>query len=143
MLKVSLCYLYNIYISTRSDWLWVPYILNYFEPELFWQDGPFIKNISSVETRKNVIYSKLGNNPFKYLEKPEKLTVTYSQTKWILKIRIIEFCVQVENSFIRYLIWVRVLYEYESNVNPNTWIQKNLQNFNRFRENFLKNSKLY
>jgi len=33
----------------------------------FYRDGPFIKNVSFVETRKNVIYSKLVNNPFNVL----------------------------------------------------------------------------
>ena len=66
VLKVSPCYIYNIYNSTRSDWLWAPYFLNYFELELFDRDGTFIKNVSFVETRKNVVYLKLVNNPFKY-----------------------------------------------------------------------------
>jgi len=69
VLKVSLCYIYiidNIYNSTRSDWLWSPCFLNYFESELFCRDGPFLKNVSFVETLKICyIYSKLVNNPFK------------------------------------------------------------------------------
>ena len=39
---------------------------NCFESALYYRDGPFIKNVSFVETRKNVIYSKLVNNPFNY-----------------------------------------------------------------------------
>ena len=66
VLKVSLtkyCYIHCIY---NTDWLWAPYFLNYFESELFYRDGPFIKNISSAETRQNFyIYSKLVNNRFK------------------------------------------------------------------------------
>ena len=57
-------YTYNIFNSTRSDWLWAPYCRNYFESELFYRDGPFTKNVSFVGARKNVIYSKLVNNPF-------------------------------------------------------------------------------
>ena len=48
--------LYSLYInSTRSDWLCAPSFLNYFESELFYQDEPFIKNVSLVETQKKVI----------------------------------------------------------------------------------------
>ena len=54
-----------VYNSTRSDWLWAPYFLNYFKSELFYRDGPFTKNVSFVGARKNVIFSKLVNNPFK------------------------------------------------------------------------------
>ena len=41
------------------------YFLNYFYSELFYRVGIFIKIVSFVETQKNVIYSKLLNNPFK------------------------------------------------------------------------------
>ena len=44
--------MYYIYNSTQSDWLWAPYFLNYFESDLFYRDGPFIKNVSFVETQK-------------------------------------------------------------------------------------------
>ena len=65
VLKVSPCYIYNIYNSTRSDWLWAPYFLNYFESELFYRYGPFIKHVLLLRHEKNVIYSKMVNNPFK------------------------------------------------------------------------------
>jgi len=56
--------MYIIYI-TVLDWTdLIPYFLNYFESELLCRDGSFIKNVF-VETRKNVGYSKLLNNPFK------------------------------------------------------------------------------
>ena len=61
----SVLYIYNVYISTRSDVLGALYFLDYFESELFYRVRPFIKNVSFVETQKNVIYSKLVNNPFK------------------------------------------------------------------------------
>ena len=62
----SVLYIYSIYNSTWSVWLWAPYFLNYFESELFYRD-PFMKNVSFVKTRKNDIYSKLVNNLFKLL----------------------------------------------------------------------------
>ena len=46
VLKVSPCCIYNMYNSTRLDWLWASYFLNYFEAVFFHRDGPFIKNIS-------------------------------------------------------------------------------------------------
>ena len=64
MFKVSpteYCYIYHIYIG-RTDF--EHHFLNYFESELFYRDGPFLKNVVFVETRK-LIYSKLVNNPFK------------------------------------------------------------------------------
>ena len=48
VLKVSPCYIN----STRSDWLWAPYFLNYFESELFYRDGPITKSVSFVGARK-------------------------------------------------------------------------------------------
>ena len=33
-------------------------------PFLFYRDGPFIKNVSFVDTQKNVIYSKFVNHTF-------------------------------------------------------------------------------
>ena len=65
MLKVSpTAYCYNIYIIYTT---WTDFFLNHFESELFHRDVLFIKNVSFVETRKNVIYSKLVNNPFKQI----------------------------------------------------------------------------
>ena len=61
------CYVYYIY---NTDWLWAPYFLNYFNSELFYRDGPIIKNVSFVETQKNGTYSKLVNNPFNPLMLP-------------------------------------------------------------------------
>ena len=67
LLKVSPCYIYDISKRTRSDWLWAPYFLNYFVSELFYRDGPFIKNVFFLlRYEENVIYSKLVNSPFKY-----------------------------------------------------------------------------
>ena len=63
--SVRVIYIYNIYNSTRSDWLWAPYFLNYFELELFYRNEPLMKNVSFVETQKNVLNSKLVNNLFK------------------------------------------------------------------------------
>ena len=63
--RVIYVYIYNIYSSTRSDRLCAPSFLNYFESEWFYRDGPFTKNVSFGGARKNVIYSKLVNNPFK------------------------------------------------------------------------------
>ena len=60
VLKVDPCYIYNIYKSTQSDWLWASYFLEYFESELFYRDGPFIKNVSSVETRKKCYIFEIG-----------------------------------------------------------------------------------
>ena len=54
-------WIYNIFFVLTLSTI----TLNYFESELFYRDGPFIKNVSSVGTRKNVMYSKLVNNPFK------------------------------------------------------------------------------
>ena len=56
------CYIYHIY---NTDRLCAPFFLNYFESEWFYRDGPFTKNIFFGGARKNVIYSKLVNNPFK------------------------------------------------------------------------------
>ena len=44
-----------------------PIIFNYFVSELFYRDGPFIKNVFFLlRHEENVIYSKLVNSPFKY-----------------------------------------------------------------------------
>ena len=64
VVKVSPCYIYNIYSSTRSKWLWALYFLNYFEWELFYRDGTFIKKDFLLRHEKNGIYSKLLSNPF-------------------------------------------------------------------------------
>ena len=64
MVKVSTCYIYNIYNSTLSDWLWASYFLNYFESELFYRDGPVKKTLLLLRHERNIIYSKLVNNPF-------------------------------------------------------------------------------
>ena len=60
VLKVSPCYVYDIYNSTRSDWLWLPSFLNYFESELFYRDAPFTKNVSFVWARKKCYIFKIG-----------------------------------------------------------------------------------
>ena len=60
VLKVSPFYIYNVYNSTRSDWLWAQYFLDYFESELFYRDEPFIKNVSFVGTRKKCYIIKIG-----------------------------------------------------------------------------------
>jgi len=81
--KVSPCYIYDIYNSTRSDWLCAPFFLNYFEPEWFYRDEPFIKY---VYFEKNVIYSKLVNNPFKHLSWTKRCNgQTYGKTKWFIE----------------------------------------------------------
>ena len=52
VLKVSpteYCFIYIIYI-TRTDF--EHQFLNYFESELLYRDGTFIKNVSFVETQK-------------------------------------------------------------------------------------------
>ena len=55
--KVSPCYIYNIFNSTQSDWLWAPYFLNYFESKLFYRDAPFIeKKVSFVKTRNFFLF---------------------------------------------------------------------------------------
>ena len=72
--SVIYIYIYNIYNSTRSGWLWTPYFLNYFESELFYRAEPLIKNVSFVGARKNVSYSKLVSNPFRILRKMEFLS---------------------------------------------------------------------
>ena len=45
------------------------YFLNYFESEWFYQDEPFIKNVSSIGARKKMLYIQtLVNNPFKWVK---------------------------------------------------------------------------
>ena len=58
--KVSPFYIYDIYNSTRSDWLCAPYFLNYFESEWFYRDEPFIKNVSFGGARKKCYIFKIG-----------------------------------------------------------------------------------
>jgi len=62
MLKVGLTEYSYIYFIYNTDWLSTIF-LNYFESELFQRDTPSIKNVSFVETQKNIIYSNLVNNP--------------------------------------------------------------------------------
>ena len=54
--KVSPCYIYNIYKSTRSDWLWAPYFLNYFESELFLSRWTFYKKCFFCWDTKEMLY---------------------------------------------------------------------------------------
>ena len=65
VLKVSPCYIYNIYNSTRSDWLWAPYFLNYFESELFYWDGPFTKSFFRWGTKKMLYIQNWWTIPLK------------------------------------------------------------------------------
>ena len=58
----------SIRVIYMSDWLWVSHFLDYFESELYYLDGPFIKKkVSFVGTRKKMLYSKLVNNSIKNL----------------------------------------------------------------------------
>ena len=52
--------MYNVYNSTRSDWIWALYFLNYFESELFYRDEPFIKNVSFGETQGKCYIFKIA-----------------------------------------------------------------------------------
>ena len=60
VLKVSLCYIYNVNNSTWLDWFWAPYILNHFESELFYWGGPSVKNVSVVDTQNKCYIFKIG-----------------------------------------------------------------------------------
>ena len=53
VLKVSPSYIYDTHNKTDLS-------------ELFYRDGPFIKNFSLLRHEKCVKYSKLVNNPFKF-----------------------------------------------------------------------------
>ena len=59
-----------------------PIIFNYFVSELLYRDGPFIKNVSFVETQKNVLYSELVNNPFKRESSPTWRTYSVSDASY-------------------------------------------------------------
>ena len=58
--SVRVKYIYDIYNSTRSEWLWAPYFLNCFESELLYRDGPFIKNGSFAEKRNFFYIFNIG-----------------------------------------------------------------------------------
>ena len=65
--SVSIYNMYHIYVYVSyMDWLWAPFFLNYFEPELFYRNVPFIKKCFFCWDTKKLIYSKLVSNPFKY-----------------------------------------------------------------------------
>ena len=76
MLKASLC-IYNIYNSTRSDWLWAYYFFHYFQSDLFYRDGSW-RMFLSLRHDKNVIYSKLLNNPFNEIKDLYKILLWIS-----------------------------------------------------------------
>ena len=54
-------YIYYIYI-TQTDF--EHHISQLFESELFYRDGPFINNVSFVETRKKFCIFKIGEQSF-------------------------------------------------------------------------------
>ena len=64
MLKVSPYYIYIMYrtVLGRTDFVQS-------ESEWFYRDGPFTNNVSFGGHEKNVIYSKLVNNPFKEIKR--------------------------------------------------------------------------
>ena len=51
---------FNTCNSTRSYWLWTLYSFNYFDSELSYRDGPYIRNVSFVEMRKKYYIFKTG-----------------------------------------------------------------------------------
>ena len=65
--SVRVICIYNIYNSDWADWLWALYFLNCFESELFYRDGPFIKNVCFVETQKMLHIQNWWTVPLKTL----------------------------------------------------------------------------
>ena len=105
VLRVSLCYINKFYNSTQLDWLWAPFFSKLFRFKVILSRWTFHKKcFFSGDTKKNVIYSKIVNNPFKGPAKEHE----------IQKIPITNDCLVMSDSwmFIRiehqYLIWMKV-----------------------------------
>ena len=79
-------YVYNMYNSTRSDWRWAPYFLNYFESGLFYWGRPFIKDVSFIETRKKCYIFKIGEQSLK-------------KEKSLMSINFVDKCTGINNRF--------------------------------------------